>query len=255
MPLLTALALTIRLYDLTGLPAGTWQKAIGVASTTLEQAGIDAQWVDCAAVAPAGHCQEALTAVELVLRVRDAPLHRGTQALGDAIVDPRAGRGTVATLYANRIAATAARSGVDTSVVLGRALAHEVGHLLLGNPSHSPTGLMRAHWTPVEFSTDAAQDWRFSDAEAAIMRVGLAHRAGFSPKADGFTTLRVPRCRPATTAGGPRARMRTGGLPSPCGCSRASLSSPEPPPWETSSGIPSVSSTPWQPEFSTVCSY
>lgn len=255
MPLLTALALTIRLYDLTGLPAGTWQDAIGVASTTLQQAGIDAQWVDCAAVAPASHCQEALTAAELVLRVRHAPLHRGTQALGDAIVDPRAGRGTVATLYANRIAATAASSGVETSVVLGRALAHEVGHLLLGNPSHSPTGLMRAHWTPVELSADAVQDWRFSDAEAAVMRVGLADRAGSSSEAGGFTTVRVPRCRPAATARGPRARMRTGGPTSPCGCSRASLSSPEPPPSETPSGMPSVFNTPWQPEFSTVCSY
>src|SRR5262249_27666851 len=35
---------------------------------------------------------------------------------------------------------------------LGRALAHEIGHYLLGTSAHSERGLMRAHYAPIEFS-------------------------------------------------------------------------------------------------------
>jgi hypothetical protein len=35
---------------------------------------------------------------------------------------------------------------VDTAVVLGAAIAHEMGHLLLRRPGHSAEGLMRAPW-------------------------------------------------------------------------------------------------------------
>jgi hypothetical protein len=33
---------------------------------------------------------------------------------------------------------------------LGHVMAHEVGHLLLGTSSHTPTGLMIADWHPLE---------------------------------------------------------------------------------------------------------
>jgi len=36
------------------------------------------------------------------------------------------------------------------AVALGRALAHELGHYLLGPNAHSGSGLMRAEWSPAE---------------------------------------------------------------------------------------------------------
>jgi hypothetical protein len=39
------------------------------------------------------------------------------------------------------------RQTVNEGMVLGHAIAHELGHLLLGVDAHSPEGLMRAHWT------------------------------------------------------------------------------------------------------------
>jgi hypothetical protein len=177
MALLAALTLTIRLYDATGLSPDAWEQAIAVAAATLQQTGLATEWLDCGgAPAASGRCQEPLTPNELILRIRDASKRTGPQTLGDAVIDTRARAGNLATLYADRIAATAAGSGVAEGVVLGSALAHEIGHLLLGRRDHAASGLMRAHWSAIELQRQLARDWRFSEAEAAEIRAGLTRR-------------------------------------------------------------------------------
>ena len=47
-----------------------------------------------------------------------------------------------ALIYAERVRARAARSRVDERVLLGRVIAHEVGHLLLPGADHSRAGIM-----------------------------------------------------------------------------------------------------------------
>lgn len=187
MHLLTTLALTIRLYDVTGVPPATLQQALAVASSTLQQAGVELQWTHCpaaaTAAAAASHCQEPLAANELVLRVQHAAVKTGSQTLGDAVVDTRVRAGSLATLYADRIVAAATNSGVEIGVVLGRAVAHEVGHLLLGRRDHATAGLMRAHWTAGELRQGARRDWRFSDAEMDEIRSGLTRRTGVAETA------------------------------------------------------------------------
>ena len=37
-------------------------------------------------------------------------------------------------------------------IVLGRALAHEIGHFLLGTHTHASRGLMRPHFDAIEFT-------------------------------------------------------------------------------------------------------
>jgi hypothetical protein len=69
-------------------------------------------------------------------------------------------------------------SAVDFATLLGRAIAHEIGHLLLGHSRHSRVGLMRAIWSQDEIRGIRPTNWQFSAAEAAEMRHGLAARAG-----------------------------------------------------------------------------
>jgi len=52
-----------------------------------------------------------------------------------------------ALIYHPRIQAHAAKTRSDPACVLALVLAHEVGHLLLPEYSHAPSGLMRAVWT------------------------------------------------------------------------------------------------------------
>jgi hypothetical protein len=42
---------------------------------------------------------------------------------------------------------------VEAAKVLGRVIAHEVGHLLLGHNAHSSEGIMRANWNKADFAS------------------------------------------------------------------------------------------------------
>jgi hypothetical protein len=53
--------------------------------------------------------------------------------------------------------------------LLGYAIAHEIGHLLLGTTDHTRVGLMRGRWTH-ESGADKPAQWVFSSAQAISMR-------------------------------------------------------------------------------------
>ena len=80
-------------------------------------------------------------------------------SLGYALVALEQGRGTLATIYLDRIRSIARRTGVDAGRLIGRAIAHEIGHLLLGTSRHSAAGLMRARWSDREVQLDFQTDW------------------------------------------------------------------------------------------------
>jgi hypothetical protein len=66
----------------------------------------------------------------------------------------------------------AAALRVDEGTLLGRAMTHEIGHLLLGTLDHSEGGLMRRHWS--ERGRDA--DWLFSAIQAEEIRTAVLTR-------------------------------------------------------------------------------
>ena len=84
--------------------------------------------------------------------------------------------GSLATIYLDRVQELAALAAVDESELLGRAIAHEIGHMLIGRPDHSRTGLMRAVWVSGELRRGVPTDWLFSGGEAAELRRQLASR-------------------------------------------------------------------------------
>ena len=86
------------------------------------------------------------------------------------MIDPQAGAGTVATVYSDRVAALAREVRIDGADLLGLAMAHELGHLLIGTDEHAARGLMRAVWTRTELQRNAAEDWMFSETEMEAMR-------------------------------------------------------------------------------------
>jgi hypothetical protein len=53
-------------------------------------------------------------------------------------------------------------------------MAHELGHLLLGSNSHSPTGLMRADWRTKDLTGMAQGGLVFSDEQAQRMKIKLS---------------------------------------------------------------------------------
>jgi hypothetical protein len=184
MPLFTAvlLLMTIRIYDGFGVPAADLHTAIRTASNTLADAGIVTDWIECRADPAADRCSRVTGESELVVRLSRAPGGRDAgDALGNAAVDTLMREGALATLYADRIAAHAAAAGADPGTLLGRAAAHEIGHLLMGTTGHAQRGLMRAHWSQADLQRRFEREWRFSAAEAQQLRDRVAARMHAAP--------------------------------------------------------------------------
>jgi hypothetical protein len=163
-------AVVVRVYDANGAIAGTNREALDQARRALEAASIDVIWRVCRASLS---CDAPLAPGELAIRMVRAPVptrYTATLPLGDAMIDTRTGTGVLATVYIDRIEWLAHEAGTDSRALLGRAIAHELGHLLLATTTHGPVGLMRAYWSQDEVRRGHPRDWNFAPTELAAMR-------------------------------------------------------------------------------------
>src|SRR5688572_25603174 len=119
-------------------------------------------------VVPAGSPKEPASAASAALRSPVSHL-----PLGDAFVDLGTRSGVLATVYLDRVSVLAGPAGLDIATLLGHAIAHEIGHLLLGTNAHSTTGLMRAVWSREEVRRRRAADWTFTERDATAIRARL----------------------------------------------------------------------------------
>ena len=97
----------------------------------------------------------------------------GQDALGAAAVTGRAG-GQVAYVLFDRVGQVAVTSATNPADILGVVIAHELGHLLLPQGSHSRTGVMRPD---LNFKTASLQQLMFTRAQADSIRGRLGRRA------------------------------------------------------------------------------
>ena len=163
--------------------AGNIHAARRTARGILQGAGIHVAWLECglpaAATAALDACTQPLQSNELVVRIVSAGTldsRPHVDALGFAFVDTDAGGGWLATVYADRVALMAKGAGVDTAALMGRTIAHEIGHLLLGTNQHASHGLMRALWSDADLRRNRATQWLFGGKEGEVMRRGIAGR-------------------------------------------------------------------------------
>jgi hypothetical protein len=162
------LTITVRVYDLYGLPPAERLVAIETAGSILAQAGIEARFIECQRPLP-DVCLAVLKPGEMVLRIHpDA--HARHEVLGAAIISPTGGPNVMATIYGAAVYERSVTKSVRLGTLAGRVAAHEIGHLLLGKNSHSPHGLMRAHW---DVRKTALDDWLFSVTDARTIRQRL----------------------------------------------------------------------------------
>ena len=82
--------------------------------------------------------------------------------------------GILATIFYHRVEAVT--KGGDSSRILGYAIAHEIGHLLLGSNAHSQAGIMRAYWTHDFLRLAKRQLLLFTPEQVQLMRTRLNAR-------------------------------------------------------------------------------
>jgi hypothetical protein len=183
--LLAKLPLVVRLYDSAGVSARALERARDTAGITLAAVGIEPIWRPCHATG----CITKPKPHEVEIRIVMATPFSERGALGFAAIDVEQRAGTLATIYVDRIDALAVASGIDRGTLLGRALAHEIGHLILGTPDHAERGLMRATWTAIDLRRDRPFDWVFSEPQGTEMRLRLAARIHSTPVEEGVMAV------------------------------------------------------------------
>jgi hypothetical protein len=181
------LRITVRVYDFTQLHPKSQAGATKEAAAVLGKAGIQTEWLVCAAtegqMPPA--CNQPIGAGELALRiVRRAKATKGIfkcSACAAAVEDAE-GRGTYATLFLDCLDEMPEANYRLPSLLLGHFMAHEIGHLLLPGKDHTASGLMRPVLREEDWQLASVGALVFSPQQAERLRAEvLARRAGSVP--------------------------------------------------------------------------
>lgn len=162
--------IAVRLYNTARVDSSVQQNARAVAARTLAASGLEITWWTCDVD---GACARVPVPGELIVRlvrVREPIKAKAALVLGEASIDVGTATGLLATVYVDRVERMAARWETDAALLLGRAIAHEVGHLLLATNTHSDRGLMRARWLPDEIRRNHLADWVLTNEDTAAIR-------------------------------------------------------------------------------------
>ena len=175
-----ATQLTVRTYDTFGVSQAAMDGARRTAGSILTAAGIEIGWRDCHPIEllpRLSTCDDPVGPLEVVVRIIAAGPKTRSGSLGNSWVDLQEKKGSLATVHADRVESLASFARLEPGTLLGRTMAHEIGHLLLGSSVHAPRSLMRACWSSKELQRNVAADWAFSRQEGALARRQLEARA------------------------------------------------------------------------------
>jgi hypothetical protein len=150
------LAVTIRVYNYAEASHGTMSRAESEAGRIIGATGVAAVWLDC--LVPRGQlqpvsqqagrdCSGPVSGATVLLRILPRSTPANT-ALRDTMFGYADGSALASVFYARveDLARGVVGDETEIPVILGHAMAHEIGHLLLGSDSHSKTGIMCGQW-------------------------------------------------------------------------------------------------------------
>ena len=174
-----ALRLTIRVMDYVGLPVATLGELETNARRVLRGAGVAVDFVECCgngAKSGAEGCLGVPGSTDVILRILQPKFAVKGEQLGYAAMGPEGG--AYVTIFVNLGEQKARVGNLTNGTFLGHAVAHEVGHLLLGANSHSTAGIMRPVWRSADEEWMAKGVLIFGEDEAVRMQTAIARLAG-----------------------------------------------------------------------------
>jgi hypothetical protein len=173
----------ILVHDLAAVHPEVLKQAESEVTRIFSLANVRIEWLHCSThVGESGELSScpAHPAGTIILRIVPAiPDSLGASALGYALtpgVD-----GLYATISFPRVQVCVAHqtaSAAGLPQVLGHAMAHEIGHILLGTNSHSDAGLMQQNWNARALNDASKGCLNFSREEVKRIQDGVVLRAG-----------------------------------------------------------------------------
>jgi hypothetical protein len=185
-------SLLVRIYDNAGVLATELSAALWTTHDILRRADLAVDWVQCRArrdgPVPAA-CDQPLSGGDVVVRLIEGSDKEGgsdnenreRRALGYSLFDANGASG-FATVYVDRVDWLARRAQHPRAPVLGRAIAHEIGHLILRSNAHTETGIMREVWTAEQVVRNRREDWTFSPDQSGDLRNARLAKMGNAKK-------------------------------------------------------------------------
>jgi len=172
------LTITVRVYNYTQAPPTILARAEREAGRIFGDAGLKVLWLDCmpGSSTPISQdpCHEAIETADIRLRILLAPVRNNLQdsVFGFAIAP------ALATVYYESALGFAKydQAEFEAPIVLGCAIAHEIGHLLLGPNRHSVSGIMRARWDRRDIREELQGAMLFTPQQARLMQAEMQRR-------------------------------------------------------------------------------
>jgi hypothetical protein len=160
----------VRVHNYSQVDAHVLLGAEQTASDILRKAGVDTVWLSCSSGEGSqsdADCAKPLGASDLNLNL---PKPDGTRLYqrADSVYGFTLGKNVW--VFFDRVKASALEHQLNTAHILGNVIAHEFGHLLLGENAHSNWGLMRARWSPEQLRAADRGELSFSNMERAKIR-------------------------------------------------------------------------------------
>jgi hypothetical protein len=188
------LTFTIHVRNYAGVDSKRLAEAEKVASGIFQKARVASQWIDAPVAVEdsrnASVDQQSFGLsqiwVDILPRTMSDRMNMPARATGLA---PGTGPDRVlAYIFYNRveeleqrevaaIASGASSSRASAEYVLGSAMAHEIGHILLNLTMHSETGIMQGNWDLNALNDIACSRLYFTKEQAEVMQAEVARRA------------------------------------------------------------------------------
>jgi hypothetical protein len=177
------LRITVRVLNPARVPTGTAAEAERTAADIFKKAGVEIGWVDCET---SDACRREAGRLEFWLHLLERqPAALSGDALGYALLTHEpCNKGSYAAVSWQPVRHMADSMEIGPGPILGAAIAHELGHLLLDSHSHSHDGVMAERLRTPQLMMAARGELRFDDYQAEAIRREIRRAGAANPGAN-----------------------------------------------------------------------
>ena len=172
------------MYDYAQVPKWVLTDAKKIAADIFRDAGIETSWLDCpvspTSSPPSSTCLKPLDPAVLVLRILSRSMALRVPGprdrFGFALLSKKQHFPYVANVFFHRIHDLANGRVTFWPTLLGHIMAHEMGHLLLGQGNHSRKGIMAVEWSEKDLQRATQGSLRFNSRQVEKIQAEVPRR-------------------------------------------------------------------------------
>lgn len=167
---------SVAIYDYANVGRTRLGQAEGHAAGIFARVGVRIEWTDYSQEQRRDRGQAENSDADFFIRILPASMakkwNHKPRALGESVISPTAEGplpGGTANVFYDRVEHISFLWDLDLGEILGDAIVHELGHLLLG-ADHSDEGIMKALWSVQDLELAKGDKLRFLPTETAALQ-------------------------------------------------------------------------------------